>query len=127
MFPFLRPGDRLIVRRGASLSPGIGDIVLFHPEQARGPRTLTAHRIVSRSGRGRFITKGDNLSLPDPGSRVTDDIEGIAVMLFRKGRPLSLITGPRGWAGKWVAWCSRNNLTPGILLARAGKLPEIFT
>ena len=126
MFPFLRPGDRLIVKQGSCGPPGIGDIVLFSTGPSLKSGKLTAHRVVGRISEDRFITKGDNLPRQDPGLRHTRDIQGLVVMVARNGRLRSLASGLRGRAGRWVACFSRNNLTPGIILSRLRRLAGRF-
>ena len=122
MFPFLRPGDRLIIKREPYGPAKLGDIVLFEHEQSSPVRELTAHRIVRIISHNRFITKGDNLLRPDPGIRSSHEIVGQAVMLIRKSRLAPLTRGLYGWVGRLMACYSRRNMTPGIIMSRVKQL-----
>lgn len=124
MFPFLRPGDRLIVERRICKPLQPGDIVLF--EESRSPfgHECTAHRITGRMRGERYVTKGDNMPCPDPAVRGIEEITGRAVMLIRKKRVISLAGGLCGWLGPVIACLSRHNITPGLIASRLRRLRE---
>lgn len=122
MYPLVKPGDRLIVKRGAYGPAKLGDIVLFENNQSSPDRGLTAHRIVRIISRNRFVTKGDNLLRHDPGVRSSHDIVGQAVMLVRKNRLVPLTKGLYGCVGRLMACYSRKNMTPGIIMSRVKHL-----
>lgn len=122
MYPFLRPGDRLIMKREPYGPAKLGDIVLFADKQSSPPLELTAHRIVRIISHNRFITKGDNLLKHDSGIRSSHEIVGQAVMLVRKSRLVPLTKGLHGWTGRLMACYSRRNMTPGIIMSRVKQL-----
>lgn len=122
MYPSVKPGDRLIVRRGGYGPAKLGDIVLFENKQSSPNRELTAHRIVRIISHNRFITKGDNLTRQDSGVRSSHEIVGQAVMLVRKNRLVPLTRGWYGWVGRLMACYSRRNMTPGIIMSRVKQL-----
>ena len=122
MYPLVKPGDRLIVKRGAYGPAKLGDIVLFENKQSSPARELTAHRIVRIISHNRFITKGDNLLKHDSGVRSSHEIVGQAVMLVRKSRLVPLTKGLYGWTGRLMACYSRRNMTPGIIMSRVKQL-----
>jgi signal peptidase I len=122
MYPLVKPGDRLIVKRGNYGPAKLGDIVLFENKQSSPDPELTAHRVVRIISHNRFITKGDNLLKNDPGVRSSHEIVGQAVMLARKNRLVPLTRGLYGWAGRLMACYSRRNMTPGIIMSRVKQL-----
>ena len=115
MYPFLRPGDVLVL---AAVEPQFvkpGDIVCLD----LGMYSAT-HRVVdiSRSSHTRIlILKGDNLPCADrpfsPGS-------GLLLRLLMIIRGRGRLVRPR--FGKLIALLSRNNLTPGIIRGRIGRV-----
>ena len=118
MFPYLRSGDRLIVKRRDFTSVKTGNIILFKNQQLSPEHGLTAHRVIRIISNTEFITKGDNLISNDPGVRRVDEIVGRVVMLVRRNRILPLTIGLYGWLGKLMAFCSKRNFTPGIIVSR---------
>jgi signal peptidase I len=126
MAPMVRPGDRLIVEKGPQMTVRLGDVVLFKNDQAVNTEGLTAHRVIQIDAGHRFITKGDNLTRPDLGFKVMEDITGRAVALIRKKRLWPLNKGLYGGLGKVMARSSRRNITPGILLSRLKGLAGFF-
>ena len=118
MFPFIRPGDRLIARRAVGSPLKIGDVVLFAPHTDPGGPALTAHRIVEIPAADRFVTKGDNRPFPDRAIKHSKEIRGRGILIIRKNRMLSLTRGPYGRAAKFIARLSRMNLTPGLIVSR---------
>ena len=122
MYPFLRPGDRLIIKREPYGPARLGDIVLFENEPSSLPTKLTAHRIVRILSNNRFMTKGDNLLRYDSGVRSSREIVGQAVMLVRKNRLVPLTKGLYGYVGRLMARYSGKNMTPGIIMSRLKRL-----
>jgi hypothetical protein len=115
MYPFLRPGDVLVL---AAMEPRLvkpGDIVCVD----RG-RTYVTHRVIdiNQTPRARILTlKGDNLLYTDPPFSPGSGLLLKVTMIIRgKGG----LVRPR--FGKLVAFLSRNNLTPGIIGGRIGRV-----
>ncbi len=102
MWPWLRPGDELLIRTAefARLAPG--EIVLFSREGR-----LFAHRALRRvrdttSGRMQLLTKGDTLPVADAPvneAEVLGRVSGVR----RGGREFSLDTLPRVALGRVCA------------------------
>ena len=118
MYPFFKPGDRLVVKRGTDTKPRLGDVVIYRNPPSGTSRSLTAHRIIRTSPSGPFITKGDNLQRPDPGVLFSGDILGQVVMIIRKGRVMALNKGLHAWMGRLLVYSSRKNMTPGLIISR---------
>jgi hypothetical protein len=79
MFPAVRPGDVLVLKRTGSSEVCSGDIVLF----ARDHR-LFAHRVVASNGLT-LLTRGDAMSAPD--ARVEEnELLGRVSFIIRKGK-----------------------------------------
>jgi signal peptidase I len=122
MFPTLRPGDTLIVKRvdGKKGDIKLGDIVCF-PEEEREKKCTkyTAHRIIEiREGEKDITirTKGDNLINPDP-TRVINGDGILKVMMIKRGE--------KGFIklrfGGLLARLSSLNLTFGIVKGWIGR------
>ncbi len=122
MYPFLKPGDRLVMKKDRPSSINVGDIVLFENDQPGLSRGLIAHRVIRIISKGGYLTKGDNLPRPDPELKSWDQILGQVVLVLRGERLIPLTKGPSGFLGKWIAFLSRRNLTPGILAVKAKHL-----
>jgi hypothetical protein len=75
---------------------------------------------------GGILTKGDNLSRPDPELEDWDQILGQVVLVLRRERMIPLTRGRSGFAAKWIALLSRKNLTPGILAAKMKNLAGVI-
>jgi signal peptidase I len=117
MFPFFRPGDRLVVRSSADHPLKTGDVVVFATADVLRPAWV-AHRIVGVNAAGAYITKGDNLPLVDADAKPGSAIAGQVVLVLRQGRALSLTSAPYRRLGPWLAILSRHNLTPGLIASR---------
>jgi len=78
MFPALRPGDLLDVRRDATIQPG--DLVVFE----RHGRLVT-HRVIASNGT-LVVTQGDRLRYPDE-PVLSTDVLGRVERVIRRGRP----------------------------------------
>lgn len=122
MFPFLRPGDMLVVKKGPHIKPKIGSVVLRRNNHPSSSSVLISHRIVRQISNVLFITKGDNLTRPDPGICPLDDVVGHVLLIVRKGRMVPLYKGPNAWIERPIAYFSRINGTPGILVRRLKRV-----
>ena len=122
MYPFLRPGDLLVVRIPFSHALKVGDVILFTSGQTGHFESVIAHRVIQVNSNGRILTKGDNLPRPDPELENQGPILGQIVSVLRRDRAIPLNRGPLGLAAKWIALLSRKNVTPGILAARIKDL-----
>ncbi len=114
MYPALRPGDTLILDTVRPADCAIGDIVCV-PRK----KELVVHRIigVDRSvSPPVIVTKGDNLTYPDPPTAVPPGGILRVIMVSRSDRRL---VRPR--FGGVTAALSRRNLTAGIVKGRLGK------
>jgi signal peptidase I len=115
MYPALRPGDTLIlgVIPGADCAPG--DIVCVP-----GMQGLIVHRVI-RMDRSvippTIVTKGDNLTYPDPPAALPPGGIPRVIMISRRAQ------GPvRPRFRRLMVALSRRNLTIGILKGRLGKV-----
>lgn len=115
MYPFLKPGDILIL---TTVEPGIverGDIVCIE----RG-HTYVTHRVVDvhhEPSVSVFIAKGDNLLHADrPFLTESRHLLKVFMIVRKTGR----LFRPR--FGRPIAFLSRKNLTPGIILGRIGRI-----
>lgn len=115
MYPFLRNGDRLVVRTEPIVSPGIGDIVTLPINGNGKPPAFIAHRIVSKTADGKIITKGDNMKMPDRPILAPADIAGVVVFVLRRRRLKSLTGVWSRCMAHTIAALSRWNLTPAIV------------
>jgi hypothetical protein len=122
MFPFIRPGDLLRVRRPNDQGPKLGDVVAVRGMPAGG---LLLHRVV-RLRDGRLLLRGDNTTV-DNGEYSIADVLAIVSAVERDGRPV--------WfgAGRWrrpVAWLVRggwvNRMNRAALFMRraVGRAPS---
>ncbi len=115
MYPFLRPGDALVLADVDARLVQYGDIVCV-----TDGRRYIAHRVVDiryRSPAPILITKGDNLPYPDrPLSPNSGPLLKVAMIIREKG----VLVRPR--FGKTLALLSRRNLTPGIIQGRVGRI-----
>jgi len=109
MYPFLKPGDRLVVRRVPAAHVHIGDILVIPGEGNR----MIAHRLIKLSHEGGAVTKGDSMFRADT---VPVDLEsGIAdqvVAVIRGRRFFSVSSGFRSKMKYGYALLSRRNMTP---------------
>lgn len=116
MYPALRPGDTLIVKKadGGKGDIEIGDIVCF-PEGG----SYTAHRIVNiREDKEGLtvITKGDNMTAPDT-PRILDGDGILKVTMIKRDGNRFIKPG----FGRTLARLSSSNLTFGIIKGRIGR------
>lgn len=125
MFPFLKPGDLLLAKKGEANPVELGDIVFFNTQDS--PCVLTAHRVIYKTREGRLFTKGDNLPVPDPGFLKSEDIIATATMIIRGRHLRPLARGLYRWMGKLMVYFSRKNLTPGLIASRIKHLLVPFS
>jgi hypothetical protein len=115
MYPFLRPGDVLVLAAVKVRSVERGDIICV----TDGRRYIT-HRVVDIRYQPRaatLITKGDNLPRPDrPLSLNSGSLLKVAMIVRENGR----LIRPR--FGRALALLSRSNLLPGIIQGRIGRI-----
>ncbi len=115
MYPTLRPGDTLILGTVSAAVCAPGDIVCVP-----GTQGFIAHRII-RIDRSvsppTIVTKGDNLTYPDPPTTVPPNGIPRVIMVSRGARGL---VRPR--FRRLMVALSRRNVTVGILQGRLGKI-----
>ena len=108
MLPFLRGGDRLLVRPGLEIRRG--DVVLCRTGGGR----MLAHRAVRvcrESERTLVSVQGDAWRYPD-GLVLLDDVMGRVVALEREGRRVTLDAGVQRLLG--LLWVVLSPLSHGI-------------
>jgi hypothetical protein len=123
MYPFLKPGDRLVVRRVPAAVLQVGDILVFPGEDNR----MTAHRLIKLSPEGVAVTKGDSMFRAD--TAPLDLESGIAdrvVAVIRGRRFICVSSGCRSKVKYGVAWLSRRNLTPCAIKLKLKLFLERF-
>ena len=109
MYPTLKPGDLVMVKKIDPRTLTVGDIIAFdkvvyiHGGTVSGPykRVITVHRIYSIIRIGNttyFKTKGDNNPEPDPWYVPPSGVLGIATKVASLGRLGLLLTSPLGRA-----------------------------
>jgi hypothetical protein len=118
MYPFLKPGDRLIARRVSPKSLEIGDIVLVPDLKKK----YVAHRLVKMLPPDKCILKGDYLPEPDLEPAELSTLSGKVVAILRKDRLIPLSTGPRSSLKKVYAFLSLNGLTSGAIRLKAKNI-----
>ncbi len=111
MYPFLKPGDRLVIRKTLPADIQTGDTLAFY----EGHHHLTVHRVVKILPDRKFITKGDSLTAPDPLPVLPGAVEGKVAAILRGRRLIPVATGRREWFKKLYVWLSIRNLTWGVV------------
>lgn len=115
MYPFLKPGDALVLAAVKARSVERGDIICV----AHGRQYIT-HRVVNIRYKPPaliLVTKGDNLPYPDrPLSLNSESLLKVTMIARATGR----LVRPR--FGKVLAFLSRKNLSPGIIQGRIGRI-----
>ncbi len=84
MFPVIRSGDVLSIRRCTAEAVQLGDVVLLHADDR-----LFAHRVIEKRGKRHlpsFVTRGDAHWRNDP-PRSASALLGQVVAVTRDGRP----------------------------------------
>lgn len=116
MFPAIRAGDTLLVRRCGLDEARVGDVVLFARD-----RRLFAHRVVSRSA-GSLITQGDAVPAADPCVNASE-LLGKVHSVLRKGTPVRTSAVP-AFAGRMTALLLRRSTLAGRVLTRLYSLQQ---
>ncbi|MBN1573168.1 MAG: signal peptidase I [Deltaproteobacteria bacterium] len=116
MYPALRPGDTLIVKKvnGKGGDIKLGDIVCFSQEES-----YTAHRVINIIENEKDLTvttKGDNMTSPDTPRILNGDGILKVVMIKRGGSDLI-----KPGFGRIHACLSSSNLTFGIVKGWIGR------
>ncbi len=106
MYPFLKPGDRLIVSRVSPKSLQIGDIVLAPDLKKK----YVVHRLVKMLPPDKGILKGDSLLKPDLEPAELSTLSGKVVAILRKDRLIPVSTGMRSGLKKVYAFLSLTGL-----------------
>ena len=90
MWPLIRPGDAVQVRRPGGEMPDLGDVVAV---RGMPGGALLVHRVV-RLRNGRFLLRGDNSTMAN-GEHLAEAVVGVVSAVEREGRLV--------WygAGKW--------------------------
>ncbi len=118
MYPFLKPGDRLIVSKVPMKSLQIGDVVIV-PDLSE---QYVAHRLVRMLPPDKCILKGDSLLEPDSEPIELSILSGKVIGILRKDRLISVSTGPRYSLKKVYAFLSLNGLTSGAIKFKAKNM-----
>ncbi|ASJ11478.1 signal peptidase I [Thermococcus thioreducens] len=82
MQPLFNPGDMVVIEIVDPSTVGIGDVIAFHPPDAKDEKTLVTHRVVDVVTNGShryFQTKGDNNEDLDPFLVPPENVVGRAV------------------------------------------------
>ena len=82
MQPLFNPGDMVVVEETGPGSITVGDVIAFHPPDAKDEKTLVTHRVVDvvvNGSRLYFRTKGDNNEDIDPFLVPAENVVGRAV------------------------------------------------
>jgi hypothetical protein len=114
MHPFLRPGDRLVVRCVTPEHYRVGDIVVLRNSE----KVYTAHRLIRLLPKLRGITKGDSLLAADPAPVSLCQLDGRVEMVVRGRRMIPLTSGPRAFFKRLYAVLSQKGLTSGAVKLR---------
>ncbi|PIV82352.1 MAG: hypothetical protein COW52_14050 [Nitrospirae bacterium CG17_big_fil_post_rev_8_21_14_2_50_50_9] len=115
MYPCLKPGDRLIVRKVPPACLEVGDMIAVRNTYGR----LMVHRLIKRIGLKCGMTKGDALLAPDPERVDLSKAAGKVELIVRRRRLISVASGPRSRFKRLYAALSRMGLTPGALEFKA--------
>lgn len=120
MYPALRPGDILITQKIPAERLCPGDIISY---QRKGK--CLVHRVIgTKKGTEKrdkcspeicIQTKGDNMLHRDP-EQISARTEYLKVILIRRKKKLI-----RPGFGPCLAFLSRHNLTPGIMISRINR------
>jgi signal peptidase I len=95
MYPTIRPGSVVVVRKESSYR--VGEIVAYHNPDLHA---VVFHRIVGRDG-SKYVFKGDNNPFPDFYEPTNSDLIGAKWIYWPTGgRALSILRTP--WLGAAV-------------------------
>jgi signal peptidase I len=114
MNPFLKPGDRLVVKRVPPENYQVGDIVVLpNPE-----KIYMVHRLIKLLPGYRGLTKGDSLLASDPAPVTLSNLAGRVEMVVRDRRLIPITSGARSILKSCYAAISRMGLTSGAIRLR---------
>lgn len=116
MYPFLKPGDKLIIRHIDPHTLCLGDIAV-----ADNDYNFVIHRLVKILPDSRCLTKGDSMLSIDPEPVEFSSIRGKVVAIIRDGKFISLSRGPRSLMKKFYSILSLRVLTIGAIRLRVKK------
>jgi hypothetical protein len=111
MYPFLKPGDRVIAERVSPYSLQVGDVAIIPGSRDH----LVTHRLVKILSPNKGILKGDSRLESDPEPIELSDILGRVEAIVRNDRLIPVSTGFRSRTKGLHAWLSLKNLTIGTL------------
>jgi len=111
MYPCLKPGDRIIVKRVPANALQVGDIAVLRDPEDR----LVVHRLVKFISKGMGIFKGDSLLVPDLEPIKLSSVSGRVEAIVRGDRFIPLSTGMRSRIKGLYAILSLRGLTYGAL------------
>ncbi len=114
MHPFLKPGDRVVVRRVSPENYRVGDIVVLRNSE----NVYMVHRLIKLLPKLRGITKGDSLLAEDPAPVSLSQLAGRVEMVARGRRLIPIASGPRSYLNRFYAVSSRLGFTSGALKLR---------
>ena len=118
MYPFLKPGDRVIAKRVSPNILQVGDVAVAPSSTDH----LVVHRLVKLLPEGRGIFKGDSLLQPDPEPVELSTISGRVEAIVRGERLIPISSGLRSRMRGLYALLSLNGLTIGALKLKAKNL-----
>ena len=110
MYPFIKPGDRLVVKKAPAFSLEVGDIPVVSVKD-----NYMIHRLVKIFPSGKFLLKGDSMPSTDTEPIGFSNISGKVVAILRKDRFIPLTSGPRFILRKLYALLSVKGLTAGAI------------
>ncbi|MFC1863250.1 signal peptidase I [Thermodesulfobacteriota bacterium] len=122
MYPRLRPGDQLVVKRLSAESLQVGDIAVY----TNSGKNLIAHRLIKRISHSECVFKGDSLLNPDHSTISNKDIIGRVDAIIRKDRIISNNSRLGRKINRLIALLSCKNLTSGTIRLRIKILLRRF-
>ena len=118
MYPFLKPGDRIVVKKGQEDFLQVGDIIVIPSKEDK----YVIHRLIKMLPPDRCVLKGDSLLNPDPEPIKLSDISGKVIAILRRNRFIPVDAGVRSRLKHIYAFLSIKGLTIGALRLRAKNL-----
>ena len=118
MNPFLKPGDRLVVKQVPPEIYRVGDIVVL-PNPGN---IYMVHRLIKLLPGYRGLTKGDSLLVSDPAPVTLSSLAGRVEMVVRDRHLIPITSGPRSFLKCCYAALSRMGLTSGAIRLRIKKV-----
>ena len=85
MYPYIQPGDILLIESANAANINIGDIALFCLPSG----TFVVHRVIKKNSSGSLLTNGDSLRLADE-PVAEEQVFGRVIQIERKGRVINL-------------------------------------